>query len=230
VIDCISNTPEVSLDFEHLNDVTCIVKDMPLYYYIIKRGFDIVVSTSALIILLPLIVITAIFIKAEDGGPIFYVSTRVGTNMSRFRFYKFRSMTTDADSKLSILLPFNDLGEGPRFKMQNDPRITRVGRIIRLLSIDELPQLWNVIKGDMSLVGPRPHSVYEVEKYDETALLRFLVKSGVVCYSECFGRSNLPYQKSIEMDLRYLRERGFRTDLKILFMAVGSLLRHDGAR
>lgn len=208
---------------------TNIVPNNALYYCIIKRVFDIVMSALGLIVFSPVMLIIAILIKAEDGGPLFYASTRIGTGLKQIRLYKFRSMVDKADERLKDLLSQNDLGSGPRFKMKNDPRVTKVGKVIRKLSLDELPQLWNVLKGDVSLIGPRPHSVYEVEKYDEYALQRFLVKSGILCFSECAGRSNLSFEDSIELDIKYLRERGLITDIKILFMAVLAVLKHEGA-
>lgn len=208
---------------------TNIVPYNAFYYCVIKRLFDIIISAAGLLVLSPLMLVIAAMIRIEDGGPVIYASTRIGTGLKQIRLYKFRSMIVHADEKLKDLLSKNDLGSGPRFKMKNDPRITKVGRVLRKLSLDELPQLWNVLKGDISVVGPRPHSVYEVEKYDEYALQRFLVKSGILCFSECEGRSKLSFEESIELDIKYLRERGLLTDLKILLMAVFAILKHDGA-
>lgn len=199
-------------------------------YRIAKRIFDVAVSGAGLIITSPLMLGIAASIKHEDGGPVFYTSKRIGTNREIVNLYKFRSMYVDADKHLEELRSENDFEDGPRFKMRNDPRVTKTGKILRKFSLDELPQLFNVLKGNISIIGPRPHSVYEVEKYDERAMERFNVKAGILCYSEVSGRSDLPFNESIDLDLKYVSERSIATDVKIMFMAVKAILRKEGAR
>ena len=198
-------------------------------YRATKRIFDITVSGLGLIVTAPLMLGIAAAIKAEDKGPLFYASDRIGTGKKHIKIYKFRSMNVNADKQLDALRGKNDMDSDIRFKMENDPRVTRVGNFIRKTSLDELPQLWNVLKGDVSLVGPRPHSVYEVEKYDEYAMQRFKVKSGVLCYSEVCGRSDLSFEDSIDLDIKYLKEHGPLTDIKILFMAAKAIVARKGA-
>ena len=145
-----------------------------------KRLFDIVASGCGLLVLSPVLLIVAIWIKLDSKGPVFYRQVRVGRHNKDFRIYKFRSMIPNAEAKLEGLLGKNEM-EGPAFKIKDDPRITRVGRIIRKTSIDELPQLWNILKGDMSVVGPRPPLPREVEQYDEYQKQRLYVTPGLTC-------------------------------------------------
>ena len=142
--------------------------------------------------------------------------------------YKFRSMYMDAEERLTELQKYNQM-DGPAFKMENDPRITPVGRFIRKTSVDELPQLWNVLKGDMSIVGPRPPIPREVEQYTDWDWGRLAVKPGLTCYWQVNGRSNLSFDEWMKLDLKYVEEQGFFTDLKILFKTAGVVLRGDGA-
>ncbi|HXH61260.1 MAG TPA: sugar transferase, partial [Fimbriimonadaceae bacterium] len=166
--------------------------------------------------------------KFTSKGPVLYKSKRVGLCGKVFDFYKFRSMHTDADSRLGEVLDSNEK-DGPIFKMQNDPRITPVGRAIRRTSLDELPQLFNVFRGDMSLVGPRPPLPHEVEKYDHYAMERLSVRPGMTCYWQIMGRSNLSFEEWMELDHRYLEEMGVITDLKILIKTPFAVLKGDGA-
>lgn len=200
-----------------------------IMYSAIKRAFDFCCSLLALLLLSPLMLIIALLIKIEDRGPVIYTSIRVGTDLRKIRFYKFRSMKIDADKHLNDVAALNDMGAGPRLKIKDDPRVTKVGSVIRKLSLDEIPQLWNVLKGDISIVGPRPHSVYEVEKYDDFALQRFLVKSGLMCYSECCGRSNLSFDESIRLDIQYVEDQSFMIDMKIIAMTILAIIKKDGA-
>ena len=143
--------------------------------------------------------------------------------------YKFRSMCVDADKKLEELMKYNTM-EGPAFKMENDPRITKFGRFIRKTSIDELPQLINIIKGDMSIIGPRPPLVREVEQYTPYQMHRLDVKTGLACYHECYGRSNChSFDEWVEQDLKYIRERSMLTDLKIILLTIKIVFTGDGA-
>ena len=198
-------------------------------YEVCKRIFDLVMSVFALIVLSPVFLAVAIAIKCEDGGKVFYSQTRLTKGQKEFKMYKFRSMCPDADKKLEELLQFNEM-EGPAFKMENDPRITKVGHFIRKTSIDELPQLINIIMGDMSIIGPRPPLPREVEQYTPYQLHRLDVKTGLACYHECQGRSeDKNFDKWVESDLKYIRERSFWTDLKVIFWTIRVVITGKGA-
>lgn len=200
----------------------------PVYSFF-KRFFDIVLCTFALVVLSPIFLIIAILIKAEDGGTVFFSQTRLTKGGKKFQMYKFRSMCPDAEKKLEALMAQNEM-EGPAFKMEHDPRITKIGRFIRKTSIDELPQLVNVIKGDMSIVGPRPPLVREVEQYTPYQMHRLDVKTGLACYRECYGRSNIhDFDQWVESDLKYIRERSLLTDLKVILLTIKVVLTGDGA-
>ena len=200
----------------------------PVYEFF-KRIFDVVMCSFALIVLSPVFLIVAIAIKCQDGGKVFYSQTRLTKNGKQFEMYKFRSMCADADKKLEELMDQNEM-EGPAFKMKDDPRITKVGRFIRKTSIDELPQLVNVIKGDMSIVGPRPPLVREVEQYTPYQMHRLDVKTGLSCYRECYGRSNIhSFDEWVESDLKYIRERSFLTDIKVILLTIKVVLTGSGA-
>lgn len=200
----------------------------PVYEFF-KRIFDVVMCTFALIVLSPVFLIVAIAIKCQDGGKVFYSQTRLTKDGKEFEMYKFRSMCPDADKKLEELMDRNEM-DGPAFKMKNDPRITKVGHFIRKTSIDELPQLVNVIKGDMSIVGPRPPLKWEVEQYTPYQRHRLDVKTGLSCYRECYGRSNIHnFDEWVESDLKYIRERSFLTDLKVILLTIKVVLTGEGA-
>jgi lipopolysaccharide/colanic/teichoic acid biosynthesis glycosyltransferase len=194
-----------------------------------KRIFDVVLSGLALVILSPVLLLIALIIFIDDphGNPI-YVSQRVGKNGRIFNFYKFRSMCINADQKLAALMALNE-ADGPAFKIKDDPRITRFGRFIRKTSIDELPQLWNVLKGDMSLVGPRPPIPREVEQYDEEQMQRLRVVPGLTCYWQVQpARNSLSFQEWMDLDLKYIRERSFKVDLMIILKTVWVMVRGEG--
>ncbi len=198
-------------------------------YWIGRRIQDIMFSTIALLVLWPLILICAILIVIDSpgAGP-FFVQDRVGRNGKIFRFIKLRTMKPGAESMLDSLLDQNEM-EGPVFKIKNDPRITRVGKILRKTSIDELPQLFNVLKGDMSIVGPRPAIPREVEQYTAYQLQRLYVTPGLTCYWQIQPRRNdLSFDEWVELDLKYIRERSFVTDWKIIFKTFGAVLGMNG--
>lgn len=198
-------------------------------YEACKRVFDVVMSTFALIVLSPLFLIVALAIKLEDGGDVFYSQTRHTKNGKKFQMYKFRSMCPNAHEMLDTLKEQNEM-QGPAFKIKDDPRITRVGRFIRKTSIDELPQLWNVIRGDMSIVGPRPPLDIEVEQYTPYQMHRLDVKTGLACYRECYGRSNIhDFDEWVESDLKYIRERSMLVDLKVILLTIKVVLTGEGA-
>ena len=175
-------------------------------YRFFKRFFDILCSLLGLILLSWFFLIIAIIVKCTSEGPAIYVSDRVGMNGKVFKFYKFRTMENNAEDKLEELLKYNETG-GVTFKMTNDPRITKVGKFLRKTSIDELPQLWNILKGDMSFVGPRPCTVREYELYTDRDKLRLLVPQGLSGYWQIHGRSNTTFEKMIDMDLFYITKR-----------------------
>lgn len=195
----------------------------------LRRAQDIVLSLLAMLVLLPFLLIVALIIVIDSPGasPI-YSQTRVGRNGKEFKFYKFRSMCPNADKKLDELLPLNEM-EGPVFKIKEDPRITRVGKIIRKTSIDELPQLWNILLGDMSIVGPRPALPREVEQYDEHAIQRLLVTPGLTCYWQIQPKRNqIDFEDWVELDVQYINDRSFVTDWKIIFKTFGAVIGMNG--
>ncbi|MFB3170034.1 sugar transferase [Neobacillus sp. 179-C4.2 HS] len=193
-------------------------------YLLTKRLIDIIGSLCGIILLSSLFLIIAILIKVEDPkGTIFFSQKRVGLNGREFKMYKFRSMVSNAEEKLSELLKFNEIN-GAMFKMKDDPRITKVGRFIRKTSIDELPQLINVLKGEMSLVGPRPPLPREVTEYSPYDKQRLLVTPGCTGLWQVGGRSNLSFQEMIELDLQYIERRSFLIDVKIILKTVLVLL------
>jgi len=194
------------------------------FYYRAKRMMDIAGALLGLILFAPLFVIVAILIKLESPrGPVFFRQTRIGKDGKPFLMYKFRSMVPDAEAKLPELLSRNEI-EGAMFKIKDDPRITRVGRIIRKTSIDELPQLINVLKGEMSLVGPRPPLPREVEQYTEYDKLRLTVPGGCTGLWQVSGRNRLNFRQMVELDLEYIRNQSIAQDLKIIFKTFKLLL------
>lgn len=202
-------------------------KQKPVYDFF-KRLFDLVLSLFALIVLSPVFLGVAIAIKCEDGGQVIFKQTRLTKGGKEFVMYKFRSMVPDAEAKLESLMDQNEVN-GPAFKMKHDPRITKVGSFIRKTSIDELPQLVNIIKGDMTIIGPRPPLPREVAQYTPYQLHRLDVKTGLACYHEAEGRSkDNDFDQWVEQDLRYIRERSLWTDLKIIFLTVKVVFSGDG--
>lgn len=198
-------------------------------YWFLRRTQDIVLASSALLLLWPLMLLTAILIVIDSpgAGPIF-VQTRVGRDGEEFRFYKFRTMCPNAEEKLTELLQYNEM-DGPAFKMKDDPRITRLGRFLRRSSIDELPQLWNVLRGEMSIVGPRPGLPREVEQYDEYARQRLMITPGLTCYWQIMPyRNRLSFEEWVDLDIKYIRERSFLTDWKIILATFGAVLGMNG--
>ena len=198
-------------------------------YWILRRGQDILFSLIALIVLLPIMLIVALVIFIDDphGSP-FFAQERCGRDGKRFKMYKFRSMYMDAEDRLKDLLPDNEM-DGPAFKIKDDPRITRVGRFIRKISLDELPQLWNILKGDMSIVGPRPALPREVEQYTELQKQRMYVTPGLTCYWQVQPKRNdISFDEWMALDLKYIQERSFWVDWKIIFMTIGAVIHHEG--
>ena len=200
----------------------------PFVYEQSKRTTDAMIALFALFFLAPMGVLIALLISCESEGPIFYGQDRIGKDGKRFRFYKFRSMVVNADQIRSQLETHNE-AVGPIFKMKNDPRITKVGRILRKYSLDELPQFWNVFRGDMSLVGPRPHLPKEVAQYHEQQQQRLTVRPGLVCLREVCGRSRLTFEEWMALDLLYIRYRSVALDVWILLRLIPAVISADGA-
>ena len=200
----------------------------PVYSFF-KRCFDVVASLLGLVVLaVPLLIVCLIILIDSPGASPIYVQERIGKNGKSFRFYKFRSMVPNAEKMLESLLEKNEM-QGPAFKIKEDPRITKFGRFIRKTSIDELPQLWNVLKGDMSLVGPRPPLPREVAQYNEYQLQRLKVIPGITCYWQIQPRRNrMSFDKWVELDLKYISERSFKTDLKIIFKTFSAVCGMEG--
>jgi len=196
--------------------------------YFIKRVLDVCVSVIMLIILSPIFLITILAIKIDDPGPAFYKQTRVGKWGRLFTIYKFRSMVMGADKMKDQLLDQNESG-GVIFKMKHDPRITKVGRIVRKLSIDELPQLWNVLKGDMSLVGPRPPVPREVVEYEYADRRRLDAIPGITCIWQVSGRSEIDFKGQVRLDVQYIENQSFWGDIKLLFKTIPAVLLGKGA-
>ena len=198
-------------------------------YWMLRRSQDILLSAGALLVLWPFMLLVAaiIVLDSPGAGPIF-AQTRIGRDGKPFTFYKFRSMCPRAEEKLESLLEQNEM-QGPVFKIKKDPRITRVGKFIRKTSIDELPQLWNVLRGEMSIVGPRPGIPREVEQYDDYARQRLLVTPGLTCYWQIQPhRNDLTFDEWVDLDVKYINERSFRTDWKIIFATFGAVLGMNG--
>lgn len=186
-------------------------------YRIVKRIIDIIGSLTGILLLSPILIIVAILIKIEDPkGKVFFSQNRVGKNGEEFRMYKLRSMVHNAEELKKKLLKQNEMS-GLVFKMKNDPRITKVGRFIRRTSIDEIPQLFNILKGDMSLVGPRPSLPHEVEKFEYWMLKRLEVKPGLTCYWQVGGRNNIDFEDWMKLDIKYIEERNILIDIKLIF-------------
>ncbi|WP_300351659.1 sugar transferase [Clostridium sp.] len=185
-------------------------------YLICKRTIDLVASIFGLIVLSPLILIITILIKVEDPkGKVFFSQKRVGQNGKEFYMYKFRSMVSNAEELKEKLMAQNEMS-GPMFKMKHDPRITKIGRFIRKTSIDELPQLINVLKGEMSLVGPRPSLPKEVAQFEPWMMERLEVKPGLTCYWQVMGRNDIGFQEWMKLDLKYVEERNTLVDIKLI--------------
>ncbi len=197
-------------------------------YRIVKRFFDVVLSIIALILLLPVFLITSAAILLEDGGPVIFKSDRSGLNGKVFGMYKFRSMVKNAQDLHQSLLDKNEM-DGPAFKIKEDPRVTKVGKVIRRTSIDELPQLVNIIKGEMSIVGPRPLPVYETNQCSDHQKQRLLMKPGLTCYWQVMGRNNIGFEDWMNLDLKYIENAGIMTDIRLIIMTFGAVLSGRGA-
>ena len=196
---------------------------------VFKRTMDIVLSILAIILGSPIFLITALLVKVTSPGPIIFSQVRVGRCGRHFKFYKFRSMYIDAEARKAELLKLNESGDGVIFKMKRDPRITPIGRFIRKFSIDELPQLFNVLLGDMSLVGPRPPLPSEVRTYSLEERKRLNITPGITCLWQVSGRSELPFSMQIALDKEYIASRSAWKDFLILLKTVPAILTGKGA-
>ncbi len=210
------------------NNMKVIYQRKSSVYKFLKRLFDILLSGIALICLSPIFLVTAAAIKLEDGGPAFFTQPRAGKDMKPFKMYKFRSMYVNADEKLAELLKDNEQ-TGHAFKIKNDPRITKVGKFIRKVSIDELPQLINIIKGDMSIVGPRPILLWQMEECNEYERQRLIVQPGLTCYWQIGGRANIKWEEWVELDLDYIQDMSLWTDLKMIVKTIPAVFDSEGA-
>jgi len=196
---------------------------------IMKRSLDITVSLFFLILLSPLFAVIALLVWIEDGGAVFFAQTRVGQFGHEFKMYKIRSMCLDAEERLKDLLGKNRHKEGVTFKIKDDPRITRTGKWLRKFSFDELPQLYNVVIGDMSLVGPRPPVPREVVKYSLEHRRRLAIKPGITCFWQISGRSEIDFSGQVELDVNYIEKQSFMTDFMILARTIPAVLSGKGA-
>lgn len=185
-------------------------------YEFLKRLMDIICSMSALIVLAPILIVVAILIKIESKGPLIFSQERVGINNKKFKMYKFRSMVVNAEDMKEKLEKQNER-KGPMFKIKNDPRVTTIGRFIRKTSIDELPQLINILKGEMSIVGPRPSLPKEVIQFEPWMLERLKVKPGLTCYWQVQGRDHIEFEDWMRLDVKYVKDRNFLLDIKLIF-------------
>lgn len=199
-----------------------------LVYHTVKRGFDILASGVALVLLSPLFGVLTVKIKKEDGGPAFYSQTRIGKNGKPFKMWKFRSMIMNADKMVKQLEEQNEI-DGAMFKIKDDPRVTKIGHVIRKYSLDELPQLWNVLKGDMSLVGPRPPLPMEVEDYTPYDKLRLTVIPGCTGLWQVTKRNDADFDEMVELDLEYINNSSLWFDFKILLKTVGVVIHPNSA-
>lgn len=197
-------------------EIIQVRKRQNIFYEVFKRALDFLAALLGLILLSPIFLIVSILIKLESEGEVIFSQTRIGFNGKEFKMYKFRSMVKNAEELKAKLAAQNEMS-GPMFKMKDDPRVTKVGKFIRKTSIDELPQLINVLKGDMSLVGPRPSLPKEVENFEDWMLRRLEVKPGLTCYWQVSGRNNIDFEDWMKLDIQYVEDRNFLLDLKLIF-------------
>ena len=208
---CMTENIDIELNQEEVNG--------QYGYRILKRSFDIIASVIGLVVLSPVFLAVAIAIKCDDGGPVFYDQIRIGKNGKKFKMYKFRSMRVNAEDEIEKLQEHSEV-DGAMFKMKNDPRVTRVGKFIRKTSIDEFPQLLNVLLGQMSIVGPRPPLPREVADYTQYDKQRLYVKPGCTGLWQVTARNSVGFQEMVNIDLDYIQRRSIWLDLKIMFKTV----------
>lgn len=199
-------------------------------YRITKRALDVILGVVASIILLPFMLIIALIIKLDSKGPVIFVHNRIGQNGHPLPLYKFRSMRMNAEAEIAYFTPEQQAEWETNFKLDNDPRITRVGHFLRKTSLDELPQLYNIIRGDLSIVGPRPVIAEELEKYGDNKDKFLSVKPGLTGYWQAYARSDCSYEQRMEMELYYVDNASLLWDIKIIFATVLAVLRKTGAK
>ncbi len=197
-------------------------------YRVIKRAIDVVGALGGLLLLVPLLPLIVVMIKLETPGPVLFAQDRVGRRGRLFRCYKFRSMGTDAEARKQELAHLNEF-QGAAFKIKDDPRITRVGRFLRRSSLDEFPQLWNILRGDMSIVGPRPQIPAEVAEYTPEQALRLVARPGLTCLWQVSGRSQVDFEEWMALDREYVRQRSLRYELGILLRTLPAVIERKGA-
>ncbi|MDF2144477.1 sugar transferase [Knoellia sp. p5-6-4] len=195
----------------------------------IKSALDRTAAAIGLVAASPLLMVIAAAIRRDSPGPVLYCQERIGYGGEPFRMYKFRTMTADAETQLLTVLASEGMVLGPLYKVKRDPRVTRVGAVLRRLSLDELPQLWNVVRGDMSLVGPRPQVAAEVDTYSTEMCRRLLVKPGMTGLWQVNGRSDLPWEEAVRLDLHYVDHWSLRLDWQILRRTPSAVRRSAGA-
>lgn len=215
------NTNKSLIDIEYSKN------DRRIYSFF-KRTLDILASVCGLIILSPIMIIIIILIKLESEGNSIFCQDRIGLNGEKFKMYKFRSMVKDAEAIKEKLSEQNEMS-GPMFKIKDDPRITKIGKFIRKTSIDELPQLFNVLKGDMTLVGPRPSLPKEVKEFEPWMMRRLEVKPGLTCYWQVSGRNNIDFENWMKLDIKYINDRNFILDIKLIFKTFFVLFGDENA-
>ena len=218
------------LQIESFGDfrVVTFFREKLLWQLLVKRIMDVLISATALVVLAPLMIVTALIVKFTSPGPVFFVQERIGMNRRKFKLLKFRSMVADAEARKKDLAALNEM-DGPVFKVKNDPRVTPIGRFIRKTSIDELPQLINVLKGEMSLVGPRPPLLSEVDQYEWLHRRRLSIKPGITCLWQVNGRNTVTFGRWMEMDKEYVENWSIWLDLKILARTLPVVLLRRGA-
>lgn len=211
---------EAKMDREELNlNSEVVITDITKGYKFFKRVIDVVCSLVGLLVLSPVLIVVSILIKLESDGPIIFSQDRIGYKGQEFKMYKFRSMVVNAEELKKKLAEQNEMS-GPMFKMKNDPRVTKVGKLIRKTSIDELPQLINILKGEMSLVGPRPSLPKEVKEFEPWMMERLEVKPGLTCYWQVSGRNSINFEEWMKLDIKYVRERSFWGDIKLILQTI----------
>lgn len=203
------------------------IKNKPYIY--VKRGIDVILSTIALVVLSPLFLILAILIKLDSKGPVFFLHTRIGKNGKNIKIYKFRTMVTNAEELIKEFTPEQMKEYKENYKLTNDPRITKIGKFLRKTSLDELPQLINIIKGDLSIIGPRPVVKDELEKYEENIAKFLSVTPGLTGNWAANGRNNTTYEERMRLELEYVDNISLKTDIKIFFQTIYAVIKKEGA-
>lgn len=227
-----ADTSNHEISVRSIQGTTIITQRMPQYTpaaRFAKRMFDVVVSLVAIVLSSPIMLVTALLIKKEDGGPVLYSQTRIGLQGKPFKIHKFRSMRVDADKHLAEVAAANGQALGARVKIKKDPRITNIGHIIRKTSIDELPQFFDVLMGAMSVVGPRPQRQFEVDEYSDLFATRLLVKPGITGPWQVSGRNDLSDEESEALDVAYVQDWSVLGDVIYILRTVGTVLHPNGA-